>query len=240
MTPGPKARGRDVRAAQPLRLDRDAILSAAEQILNSDGLDAMTMRRVGAELDVDPTAIYRHFRAREELVIELADRAFGRVELPDPALSWQDGMRQIARSVRRIYAVHADFATVLVRQADDTPNLERVTECTLRLLSEAGLEPADVGRMYAVVVTHIAGSGLYNAMVGGGPDAAEGRAMTRRSYAALPTDEFPHSVAVASHLFPEPEEADQLGLELLIEAIDRLGQTHRAARPTTSDDDGDA
>lgn len=240
MNPETRSRGRGGAPVQPVRLNREAILSAAEEILRSEGLDAMTMRRVGTELGADPTAIYRHFRNKEELVIELADRAFGRVDLPDPELPWKDGMRQIARSVRRIYAVHADFATVLVRQADDTPNLERVTECTLRLLSEAGLPPAETGRMYSVVVTHIAGSGLFNAMVGGEPDAGEGRALTRRSYAALPVEEFPHSVAAAPHLFPEPEEADELALDLLIEAIDRLGQTHRAARPTTSDHDGDA
>lgn len=208
-----------------MRLSRDAILSAAEEIMRSDGLGAMTMRRVGTALGVDPTAIYRHYRNKEELVLELADLAFGRVELPGPDLPWQDAFRRVARSVRQIYAVHADFATVLVRQADDTPNLERLTEYTLRLLAEAGLPPAEAARMYSVVVTHIAGSGLYNATIGAGSDEAD-RARARRSYAALPPEQFPHSVAAAPHLFPPAEEADVLGLELLIEAIDRLGRQH--------------
>lgn len=241
MNPETRSRGRGEQPSLPVRLNRETILSAAEEILRSEGLDAMTMRRVGAVLGADPTAIYRHYRNREALVLELADRAFGRVEIPGPELSWQDGLRHLSRTVRRIYAVHVDFATVLVRQADDTPNLERLTECTLRLLAEAGLPPEEAARMYAVVVTHIAGSGLYNATIGAhADDAADGRAAARRSYAALPPHEFPHSVAAAPHLFPDTEEADEFGLELLIGAIERLGAAHRAGRAGTPDHDGDA
>jgi AcrR family transcriptional regulator len=240
MNPETRSGGRDEQSS-PVRLNRETILAAAEQILRSEGLDAMTMRRVGTELGIDPTAIYRHYRNKEELVIELADRAFGRVALPGPELSWQDALRHVARSVRQIYAVHVDFATVLVRQADDTPNLERLTEETLRILAEAGLPPAEAARMYAVVVTHIAGSGLYNATIGAqADDGDDGRASARRTYAALPPAEFPHAVAAAPYLFPDSQEADELGLELLIGAIERLGAAHRAGRAGTPDDDGDA
>lgn len=236
MTPGPKARGRDVTPGQPLRLDRDAILSAAEQILNTDGLDAMTMRRVGADLDVDPTAIYRHFRSKDEIVFELADRAFGRVDLPPPEMSWQDALRHIGRAIRAIYAVHPDFASVLVRQADDTPNLSRITEHGLGRLAQAGLTPEQSGRIQAVMVEYIAGSGLFNATVGEEANSEEVRARARRLYAALPAERFPHAVAAAPYLFPDPSEVNDLGLEILIAAIERLGQQQHASDAN----DGDA
>ena len=234
MTSAPKARRRDQQtAAAPSpqgRLDRDAILSAAEQILNSDGLDAMTMRRVGADLGVDPTAIYRHFRNKEELVIELADRAFGRVRLPEPGTDWRDGLRQLGREVRAIYSVHADFAAVLVRQADETPNLERLTECNLRLLAEAGLDPEQAARMQAAVVAIVAGSGLFFATIGEEAMSEPVRAHARRMYGALPPEQFPYSVAAAQHLFPDPDDITDLGTEIVIQAIERLAQTGDDAR----------
>ena len=61
-------------AARGVRLDRDVILRAAQHVLDEDGLSAFTLRRIGSELGADPTAIYRHFRDKDELVIELADQ----------------------------------------------------------------------------------------------------------------------------------------------------------------------
>ena len=223
--------------AQPLRLDRDSIVFVAEQILNADGLDAMTMRRIGAELDVDPTAVYRHFRNKDEILFELADRAFGRIELAASDVDWQDGLRHIGRAVRAIYAVHPDFAAVLVRQADDTPNLERVTEHCLDLLAQAGLTPEQSARMMAVIVAYTAGSGLFNATVGPEASSEDGRAHARRMYGALPPDRFPHAVAAAPHLFPDPAEVNDLGIEILIAAIERLGQQQQR---TFDANDGDA
>lgn len=236
MRPGPKARGRDVKPGQPLRLDRDVILSAAEQILNTDGLDAMTMRRVGADLDVDPTAIYRHFRSKDELVFELADRAFGRVELPPPETSWQEALLHMGMTIHAIYAVHPDFASVLVRQADDTPNLERITEHSLALLAQAGLDPEQSAQIQAVMVAYIAGFGLFNATLGEEANSEKARDRARRMYGALPAERFPHAVAAAPHLFPGPAEINDLGLEILIEAIERLGQQQH---PSDAND-GDA
>jgi AcrR family transcriptional regulator len=234
MTSAPKARRRDQQtAAAPVhqgRLDRDAILSAAEQILNSDGLGAMTMRRVGADLGVDPTAIYRHFRNKEELVIELADRAFGRVRLPGPEVDWRDGLRHLGREVRAIYAVHPDFAAVLVRQADETPNLERLTECNLRLLAAAGLSPRQAARMQAAIVAIVAGSGLFHATIGEEALSEPVRAHARRMYGALPPEQFPHAVAAAPYLFPDAEEVSELGTEILIQAIERLAEAGDDAR----------
>lgn len=232
MSTGSAAR---VKGARGVRLDRDTILAVAEGILDAEGLDALTMRRVGAELGADPTALYRHFRSKEELVIELADRAFGRVPRVDPKLHWRDGLRHLARHVREVYEVHPDFAAVLVRQLDETPNLEVLTEDTLRLLTEAGLTPADAAEVYAVLVNYVAGTGLFYAVNGPDGFSPERRAASRRAYAALPSDEFPHAVATAPHLFPDPGRAFELGFEILLDAIES-----RALRSAEQHDMDDA
>jgi AcrR family transcriptional regulator len=223
------------KGARGVRLDRDTILVVAETILEQEGLDALTMRRVGAELGADPTALYRHFRNKEELVLELADRAFGRVPRVDTKLHWRDGLRQLAKHIRTIYEVHPDFAAVLVRQPDETPNLERLSEETLRLLAAAGLPPEEAAHVYAVLVNYVAGTGLFHAVVGEG-FSAERRATSRRAYAALSPERFQYGVEAAPHLFPDPVYAFELGFEILLDAIEARARGRAGQLDSTGDE----
>src|SRR5690349_23085020 len=74
-------------------LDRERILTAAEAIVAREGVGKLTMRRIGAELGADPTAVYRHFRNKDELLTQLADRMFGTLPESDPDLDWRERLR---------------------------------------------------------------------------------------------------------------------------------------------------
>ncbi|MGX6446485.1 TetR/AcrR family transcriptional regulator [Patulibacter sp. S7RM1-6] len=208
-------------AHPPTRLDGEAILRAAEEVLHAEGLGRLTMRRVGAQLGADPTALYRHFRNKDALIVALADRAFGRVSAPDPEATWQEELRRLSREVRRVYETHAEFASALARQAESTPNLERIAERSLAIFARAGLAPADAARAYALLVNLIAGTGLYYATAQLGQVDDELRAAERRAYAALPAERFPHAIAAAPHLFPDPEAVFATSIEMFIDAVTR-------------------
>src|SRR5262245_16533457 len=121
------------------RLDRERILDAAQEIAEREGVANLTMRRIGAELGADPTAVYRHFRNKHELLVQLADRLFGiGPELPE-GLDWRETLRIDLRYGLNRYRSHPDLAMLLAVQPDDTPSLQRIAEGTLALLREAGL-----------------------------------------------------------------------------------------------------
>src|ERR1700750_2879184 len=107
--------------ARAVRLDREVIVRAAQRVLEEDGLAGLTLRRIGSELGADPTAIYRHFRDKDDLVVELADRAFARIPAPAPALPWQERLRGLLRSGLELYRANPDFAIQLAKQPEDTP-----------------------------------------------------------------------------------------------------------------------
>src|SRR3954454_1759467 len=86
-----------------VRLDRETIVAAAQRILAEEGLNQLTMRRIGSELGADPTAVYRHFRSKQELVIELVDLAFLSLPAPDPALTWPERLRQFTHAALALY-----------------------------------------------------------------------------------------------------------------------------------------
>ncbi|MDX6725888.1 MAG: hypothetical protein QOK49_693 [Baekduia sp.] len=218
------------------RLDRELILDAAQAIVAKEGIGKLTMRRIGAELGADPTAVYRHFRNKHELLIELADRLFGIGPDLDPGLSRRDMLRAELRYAMYRYRAHPDLAMLLAVQPDDTPSLQRIADRMLGLLAEMGLSPRDAAQMFQLIENHIVGVGLYYALIehGDDPRLLDAEAM-RRVYALLPADEYPHAVAAAPHLFPDLDAAFDLGTDVILDAVERLALTGDPGHPTHDD-----
>src|SRR6478752_4690724 len=184
------------------RLDRERILDAAESIARTDGVGKLTMRRIGSELGVDPTAIYRHFRNKQEMLVGLADRMFGTLPPLDPNLGWRESLKADLRYGMHRYRSHPELAMLLAVQPDNTPNLQVIAE------------------------NHVVGAGLYYTLIEhAGDPRLEDREAMRRAYALLPADRFPHAVAVAPHLFPDLDESFDFGTEIILDAIDRMAVT---------------
>jgi AcrR family transcriptional regulator len=208
-----------------VRLDREMIVQAARRVLEDEGLGKLTMRRIGSELGADPTAVYRHFRSKDELVTELADRAFLSVPEPDPALPWQERLRELMRRVLELYRTNPDFAIQLSHQDDDTPGLRRLAEISLGILADAGLDARERAVADQLLVNYAVGSGLFISQLtldDWGPNTLPA---TRRAYAALPPDEFPRCVESAPYLFPDMDEVYGLGVDMFIEAIEERARS---------------
>ena len=210
--------------AQAFRLDREVILQAAERIVGSEGLRALTMRRIGNELGADPTAVYRHFRNKEELLTCLAERLFSTEPDLDPAQPWQDQLRLHIRHAFDRYRAHPDLGILLARQPDDLPPLVRITEQTLALLVDgAGLTLEQAAEMSHQIENHVVGCGLFFAISEYRDPTVTDRGAMRRAYALLPSGNFPYASAAAPFLFPDPDDMFERTTELLIEAIERAG-----------------
>jgi AcrR family transcriptional regulator len=220
------------------RLDRERIVDAAEAIVRAEGVGRLTLRRIGAELGADPTAVYRHFRNKQELLIHLADRLFGTEPELDPDLGWRDTFKAELRHSLDRYRSHPDLARLLAVQPDDTPSLQAIAEWTLARLAERGLSPRDAARVHQLIESYVVGTGLYYALIENADDPRlrDPDAM-RRVYAMLPADRFPHVVAAAQHLFPDLDESFDFGVDIILDAIERLasqdrgGDDHAAAPP---------
>jgi AcrR family transcriptional regulator len=219
------------------RLDRERILDAAQAIADREGIAKLTMRRIGAELGVDPTAVYRHFRDKNELLVELADRLFGIGPEADPHLGWRETLRTEMRSGMNRYRSHPDIARLLARQPDDTPSLERIADRCLALLHAAGLTREQAARFFQVIENHVVGTGLYYSLVesSSDPRLQDPEAM-RRVYALLPADRYPHAVEASPHLFPDFDVAFDHGTDVILDAIERAAE----ANPSVPTDDGAA
>ena len=217
--------------AEAVRLDRRVILEAAERIVGTKGLRALTMRRIGTELGVDHTAVYRHFRNKEELLTCLAERLFSTKPDVDPSLTWQEQLRVHIRHAFDRYRAHPDLGILLARQPDDLRPLVTITERTMELLVHgAGMSLQEAAEMDHMIENHVVGCGLFFAISDYRDPVLTDRAAMRRAYALLPTDEYPLSAAAASHLFPDPDDMFERTTDLLIGAIERAGKNGRRTR----------
>jgi AcrR family transcriptional regulator len=218
--------------SQAVRLDRETILAVAQQIVSSEGLGKLTMRRIGADLGVDPTAVYRHFRSKDDLLDRLAERIFSTEPEIEPTRSWQDQLRAHARHAFERYRAHPDLGMLLARQPDLLAPLVRLREQTLAALVDgAGLSLADAACFDHIFENHVVGCGLFFAVVEHYADPRVGDAdALRRAYALLPADEFPFSVAAAPYLFGGAEAQFDRTTELLIEAVERCAQATSEAK----------
>jgi AcrR family transcriptional regulator len=204
---------------QAARLDASRIVDAALTIAARDGAPAVTMRRLGAELGVDATAFYRHFRTKDDLLAAMAERLFDReVAQFEPGPDWRENLRRLYWSGWRVYRGHPGFAETLARVPDDAPALARIAELTLTELRRAGLSRRDAALFYHSSVDLVAGTGLFLAIA---PRLTtdEGRAEIRRGMAHLPAATHPGVHDVAAELYPPVEDVFENSVELLLDAI---------------------
>ncbi len=192
--------------ANGLSLDR--ILDAALAIVDAEGLDALTMRRLADHLGTSHPALYRHVAGHDEIVVLLVDRVLAQVgiDLPDagrPAVG-DDAAAVRARAeaaLRRYRAVlleHPALTPAFLRGQMLGPNAMTRREEALRLLLEVGADPELAARAYLVLTHFVITSAVFEAS-GAGRSAVE-RAAMRSYFYTLPAEEYPPVTALAGEL----------------------------------------
>jgi AcrR family transcriptional regulator len=141
-------------------ITRQVVLEAAIRFVRTHGLDALSVRRLAAELDVWPTTIYHHVGGTKDGLLALAlDALAGQLELPArDDRPWQDAIEEIAWSLRRYIAEYPGLAAYLLTAATPGPNAQRIMERILELLVEqAGLSVIAAFDAYQVLMGYVLG-----------------------------------------------------------------------------------
>lgn len=122
-------------------LSRARVLSTAIGIADAEGLGALSMRRLAAELDVGPMSLYRHVSNKDDLIEQMADQVFGERALPDPGPDgWRAKLELPARQMWELCRQHLWLPRVIsFTRPLLAPNAMAYTEWTLRALDGLGL-----------------------------------------------------------------------------------------------------
>lgn len=129
-------------------LSRELIIDTALRVTLEQPTTPLTLTRLGAELSADPTALYRHFRNRDELVRELGDHLFGEVAVMiDASGDWQEVLRDIAVTMRRVMLQRPALAADLGVRFTGGPNERAGAAVIFDVLRRAGFAEEDVPRL---------------------------------------------------------------------------------------------
>ncbi len=206
------------------RLSRDKIIAAVTELLESEGVDAVSTRTIGEALNVHPTALYRHFRDMDELLREAADSIMAGLVDRMPTVgegAGLDGASAVCRDLRQVLMTHPGAARVMASGPSRMENERAFTERLLGLLGEAGLSDEDTVFGYHALVEFTVGSAAIDALEPA-PSSDEEAARHRRwraDYLTASPDVFPQTVRLANELYPSMSEQFEFGLDLLIAGL---------------------
>ena len=172
-------------------LDRERILAAAMRIIDAEGLDALSMRRLGTELGVNPMAAYYHVPNKAALYDLVLDAVMAGVDTStiDFAAPLAEQMKQAARAYRAAILDHPRAIPVLATRSVRSATALRPVEPFLAILFAAGLTPDEALAAVDAVAHYILGGamGYYHQEISG--EAGE-----QREFEALDPAEFPHTI----------------------------------------------
>ncbi|GHD74131.1 TetR/AcrR family transcriptional regulator C-terminal domain-containing protein [Streptomyces goshikiensis] len=154
---------RMARPRKPL-LSRDLIVEAAGTLVDAEGLEAVSTRRLAAALGVSGPSLYNHFRTKDEILDAVADAVSARVDLSmfDAAdgRGWRAALHDWAHSYRGALSDHPNIVPVLARGPGRRPAGLRVADAVFGAMTAAGWPPAQATRIGALMRYFILGSAV--------------------------------------------------------------------------------
>ncbi|MER7246844.1 TetR/AcrR family transcriptional regulator C-terminal domain-containing protein [Kribbella sp. NPDC000426] len=183
------------------RLSREAILTAALRIVDDEGIDALTMRRLAATLQVNPMSLYHHLPNKAAVLAGLAELVFAGLELPDPgdAVPWEEQLKEAARAYRNGLRQHPNLALQVLSDTSAVSDVVVVTmEPFYRALDRAGLSPRQIFEAANTLIDFIHGFSLGEASVRSETFELAPDLLTR--VRALPADKAPTLTRIVDRL----------------------------------------
>jgi AcrR family transcriptional regulator len=152
---------RMARPRKPL-LSRERIVSTALVLADEEGPQAVSTRRLAAELGVSGPSLYNHFRTKDEILDAVADTVVSQVDLSmfDGDRDWREALTAWARSYRAALAAHPNIVPFLAQGPGRRPAGLRMADAVFGGMVDAGWPPAHATRIGALMRYFVTGSAL--------------------------------------------------------------------------------
>ncbi|MEY3566239.1 MAG: hypothetical protein RLZ19_253 [Actinomycetota bacterium] len=205
--------------AEPrVTLTRGDFLRSAFQIVDSEGLSALTMRALGDRMGVDPTAVYRHFPSRERLIDAMLDAVVQQAaESPNSGDNPRDRVMAVAVNIRRAFRSHPNVAGALATATGDFPSGFTITRKMISALRDLGLRDGNLVRMYQTFEGYILGSCVFD--TGGYPETF---VIRQARYRLIGESEFTEVAISAENVERVTEEAFIETIGILLDRCEHL------------------
>lgn len=210
----------DAKQGRTRRLSREGFLDAAMTIADEQGLEQLTMRSLARATGADPTAVYRYFASKDEILGALVDLALAEIEdEPVPSPDPRRAAEARALAFRAVLLRHPGVVPLMVVETPMTATQVQATAAAMGDLRAAGLGLAEAVDLYCAVYAYVVGfvaqevAALRARSVRDQREQA--RELARRHLGDLPEDEL-EAIAVAAAFRQSGDEQFLFGLRLLL------------------------
>jgi len=202
-------------------LSRQTVLEAALAIADADGLNSLSMRKLGAAVGVEAMSLYNHVKNKGDLVTAITDKVWAQAEIDTDGEPWRPALRRIAISVHESLMRHP-WACGLQTPGIPPARLRYIDTC-LAHLTEGGFSPDVIYHAHHVIDGHIFGFTQQMIDFALAPQLADGSIFDMVRAAA--GGEVPHLIThIEAHAYEAQhgtESGFEFGLDLILEGLER-------------------
>ena len=216
---------RPAEVANKAPLNQERTLSVALAVADSEGIEAVTMRRLARELGVEAASLYHHVRGKEEILDGLVETVASKIELPKPSASWRQLISQRAHHTRATLRDHPWAVSLMASRTSPGPATLRLLETGIRYFREGGFSIVLAAHAISTVDSYVHGFVLQEVNL---PfrDESQLAAMTGAIMETFPASEFPYLFELTLEHVLQPgydygQEFDS-GLEVVLDGVAAL------------------
>ena len=196
-------------------LNRRRVLEEAVRFVDHEKLEALTMRRLGAELGVEAMSLYNHVPNKSVLLDGMVEVLLGELEVPPENQSWEKRIREGYGAFRRLAHEHPNVFPLLVNRPPNTMDGAWLVEEFLKTLGEAGFDKETALHAYRVLSSYTFGYAM--AEIRGFALEPDG---SRLGAHGLSPEEFPRISELELHLESVDHDAEfEFGLDLILAGL---------------------
>ena len=204
---GPRTRG---------QLTAEAITGAAIRVADEEGIEALTIRRVAAEVDARPMSLYIHFESKEALLSAMVEVVIEEIIADEPLPeAWQEAVAKMARRMYAAFLAHPWFVIVAAPRPRFGPNATRLSTQMAQAISDLPLDEAQVWAALGTLTDYVLGYSL-RAAVGPSADAIEDMISDEEIEAHPELASYPESLRSRSSI-----ERFEFGLQTILDGIEK-------------------
>lgn len=209
-----------------MEIKRETIIHRALELLNLEGIEGLSMRKLAKALDMQAPSLYWYFANKQALIDGLADSMIEKVAINiAPDSSWQTQIRQIAEELRDALLAHRDGARVFVGTYIVSDNVLRTSEALMQALLTTGMDQ-DLAVHYSFTVTYYI-LGLVMEEQGLNPKNGVDLTSRKSAFLALAKAKYPINWQAQSTIFTEDfTRRFQMGLDLIIAGVEKQTNAH--------------
>lgn len=196
-------------------LSRGRILKAAVSFVDREGLEALSMRKLGAELGVEAMSLYNHVPNKDALLDGMVEMLLGELQIPPENEDWEVRVREAYRSFRGLAHAHPNVFPLFVVRPPDTMDGVWLVEEFLKTLKEAGFDSETALHAFRAFSGFVVGYAMSEIR-----GFALEPASTRQGAHALPPEKFPRLSELGPYLEKVDHDAEfEFGLNLIFAGL---------------------